>query len=129
MSIIEQIEDAIQVHCAWSERLQDAIEGGVSALTVDTALRDNACEFGRWIYGGTIPESAKALHGYDNAVQILADFHKYAGEILELALKGYRDEARRRMGTSSQYMTTSVILTLTLRAWQIDIKSAAGTPL
>ena len=97
MSIIDQIETAIQVHCAWADRLQSAILTGASDMTVEQALRHDACAFGQWLCGDSIPESAKSVHGYGNALQI-----------------------------HEQYLMTSVMLTLTLRAWQIDLGGEAG---
>ena len=126
MSIIDQIETAIQVHCAWADRLQSAILTGASDMTVEQALRHDACAFGQWLCGDSIPESAKSVHGYGNALQIHEEFHKCAGDVLALALSGQREEAIRQMDNTSQYLMTSVMLTLTLRAWQIDLGGEAG---
>ena len=123
MSIIEQIEDAIQVHCAWAEQLKDAIETGLSVTTVAEAARVDLCAFGRWLYGRTIPDYAKVHNGYDNAVQIHAEFHRCAAGVLDLALTGRGAEAIKAMDNASPYTSTSVMLVLTLRAWQIDIET------
>ncbi len=128
MTIIDEIEKAIAVHCAWADSLKAAIETGVSELSVAEAMRDDACAFGHWLHGDTIPESARAVHGYDNARQIHAEFHHYAAGVLELALSGKREEAIAHMDNTSLYTTTSVMLTLTLRAWQIDIDGLSEAP-
>ena len=125
MSIVDDIEDAIRVHCAWADRLKAAIATGASEMTVDIAANDGICPFGRWLHGATIPESAKAFHSYDHSVQIHREFHQCAAEVLELALSGEAKEALLRMSDASDYVTISVMLTLTLRAWQIDIQHAA----
>ncbi|MEI7606036.1 MAG: CZB domain-containing protein [Rhodospirillaceae bacterium] len=125
MPIIEQIEDAIQVHCAWADRLKAAIEAGASDLAPDAVGRDESCPFGRWLLGDGIPESAKRLHSYDHALEVHRDFHRHAGEALALALAGERDEAVRRLDNTSPFTMASVMLTLTLRAWQIDLAEAA----
>ena len=123
MSIIEQIEDAIQVHCGWADRLKDAIETAHSEMTAAQAARDDLCAFGQWLYGRTIPDYAKTHNGWENAVQIHAEFHKCAAEVLDLALAGQRDAALKAMDNASLYTATSVMLVLTLRAWQIDIET------
>ena len=125
MPIIEQIEDAIQVHCAWTDRLKAAIEAGASDMAPDAVGRHEFCPFGRWLLGDGIPESAKRLHSYDNALELHRDVHRHAAGVLELARAGERDEAVRRLDTTSPFTRASVMLTLTLRAWQIDLADAA----
>ena len=128
MTIIDEIENAIQVHCAWADRLRVAINTGSCDLTPKTAGRDNVCAFGKWLYSAAIPDDAKSLPGYQNAITSHANFHKNAAKVLELALTGKKPEALQHMDTTSEYEISSVTLTLILRGWQVDIQSTLGTP-
>ena len=128
MTIIDEIENAIQVHCAWANRLKAAIDTGSCDLTPETARKDNACAFGKWLQGAAIPDAAKSLAGYQNALAAHAEFHTNAAKVLELALAGNKSEALQHMDATSDYEISSITLTLILRGWQVDIQGTPGTP-
>ena len=65
MSIIEQIEDAIHVHCTWVNRLKNAIETGSSELNVDTAECDTTCAFGKWYQGQGVEMCGRSTHFHE----------------------------------------------------------------
>ena len=121
MTMSEQINNAIIAHCEWVEKLRVAIESGQIDISVETAIQDNVCPFGQWLYGDTIPETAKALPGYQSVLRLHARFHEFAATILSIAISGNRDDAFNRIIKSSDYAITSHMLTLSLKLWLIDV--------
>ena len=63
MSIKEEINKAIGAHGMWKFRLDQAVEKGTSEFTVDNVRKDNLCDFGRWLYGPTVPAAMKKMPG------------------------------------------------------------------
>ena len=120
MSLKEEIDKAVGAHSAWKQRLKTAIDTGKSEVTVENACKDNVCAFGQWLYGSTIAAGAKGLPGYNEVKGLHATFHKHAGEILDLALKGKKAEATGLMGVTANYSKVSAQLTQAMIKWQKD---------
>ncbi len=129
MSLNWQIDEAIKAHCAWGQRLISVIHTGEFDPGFDSAARDDACAFGKWLYGPSIPPAAKALPGYQEVVDIHAKFHGLAAQIVALIKTGQKAEALNRLSITSDYSTASISLTLALREWQADaLKPNDGAP-
>ncbi len=97
MTMSDQINNAITAHCEWVEKLRVAIETGKIDILVETAIQDNICPFGQWLYGETIPEPVKSLPGYQSVLRLHARFHEFAATILSRAISGNRDDAFNRI--------------------------------
>ncbi len=117
MSTKEQIKKAIGAHGMWKSRLAAAIDTGKSEFTVDAVRKDNACDFGRWLYGADIPAAAKQLPDYETCRRLHADFHQTAAEVLSMAVAGKKSEAQKAMAATSKFAATSASLTSAMMKW------------
>ena len=115
----QQIAKAIGAHGMWKMRLKSAIDSGKGDVDVATARVDNACEFGKWLYG-QVSANAKATSYYTDVKQLHAQFHQAAGRVLELATTGKKAEAEALM--AGDYARTSGDLTRKLMEWQAACK-------
>lgn len=76
---------------------------------------DNACEFGKWLYG-EFPASLRGTPAFEAIRAAHAQFHVTAARILQLAIDGQKGEALRLMDPQGEFMTLSGSLILKLRA-------------
>ena len=109
------LEAALSAHAQWKKRLQDAIAKGESEFKVDTVKKDDACQFGKWLYGLT-PEERDS----DDCKKVLtyhAEFHRTAADVLALALKGSKEEALKMLEYGGPYSHISGRLVLALNDW------------
>ncbi len=111
----QQISKAVGAHGMWKMRLKAAIDTGKGDVDVATARVDNACEFGKWLYG-QVSADAQATPYYGEVKQLHAQFHQVAGLVLELATSGKRSDAEALMG--GDYARISSELTRKMMEWQ-----------
>lgn len=110
----QQLRAALTAHELWRSRLVQAALTGRGTITVAAALRDDQCEFGRWLARlGDLPEVPQVgpirdLHRH---------FHEEAAGVLELALAGRRGDATRALGAGSRFDEASRKLTAALQDW------------
>jgi len=81
-------KEAIDSHVRWKARLRDFIQGkSQEELKADVVGRDDQCTLGKWIYG-----IGGERFGADPAFAVLkarhAQFHRCAGEVLDVARRG-----------------------------------------
>jgi len=122
MSTIDEIKMAIGAHGQWKQKLRDAIETGQCESTPERVKQDNNCSFGKWLHY-RIDESAKHSPFYKEVLELHASFHEEAGAILELALKGHKEEAKERIKTGSEFARRSSNLILTMTKWRDLLES------
>jgi hypothetical protein len=115
----EAIDAALSAHAQWRKRLENAISAGQSEFKVNIVKRDNSCQFGQWLYG--LPQGDKKSEDFNKVKALHADFHKTAGEILELALAGKKEEALKKLEYSGQYGQVTGKLILALNAWKAKL--------
>jgi hypothetical protein len=108
----ENIDAALAAHSAWKKRLLESIEMGKSEFKVDVVRKDNACQFGQWLY--SIPQEERNNRELSNIINLHAEFHKTASAILELALNGKKEEALKRLEHGGDYgrITGKLVLAL-----------------
>jgi hypothetical protein len=109
----EQITKALTAHGAWKHRLNQAIAAGTSEFTVVQTQADNRCDFGRWLY--SLPADLRSTNLAINIQRLHAAFHAEAARILDLALRGQKQEALKALESSGAYSHTSGQLVLALR--------------
>jgi len=117
----EEIDRAVAAHGQWKKRLLSAVTLGVSEFSVAQVQADNRCDFGKWFYGlpATLRETEQG-----KAIQSLhASFHIEAARILDLALKGRAEEAKKALEPGSPYTHLSGQLTMALTRWKSTIES------
>lgn len=112
----EAIDSALNAHAQWKIRLKDAIEQGQSEFKVDVVKKDNECQFGKWLH--SLPESDRQTEDYQKIKTLHAEFHKTAGEILELAVTGQKDEAVKKLEHGGGYGRITGKLVLALNEWR-----------
>ena len=82
----ETIDAALTAHSFWKKRLLESIEKGQSEFKVDVVKKDDACQFGQWLYNLSTEEKNRLE--LINIKNLHAEFHITAASILDLALKG-----------------------------------------
>jgi chemoreceptor zinc-binding protein len=117
MSFHDEIRKAIGVHGVWKTRLMNAIEAGKSEFVPDQVCKDNVCEFGKWLYGTTIPPDIKKSAEFETCRRLHADFHLAAADVLRLAVSGKKAQALAAIAPATKYANVSSDLTRTLSKW------------
>ncbi len=125
MSFIEEIDKAIVAHSSWKARLQEAIKTGKSDATPAVVKTNNQCAFGKWLYGPSVTPELQASPHFKTVCELHTQFHKAAAEILDLALRGKKDEATKLIAFGGQYMVISGKMVATLSEWK---KSMPAVP-
>ena len=119
MNMNKQISNALTAHKKWKERLEHAIHTGKTEFQPEVVRTDDQCEFGRWLYSD-ISEDLKQTPVYKTVIQLHADFHMETARILEMRLKGHRDEAEKAMRTGGAWSNLSFELNSKLLSWEGD---------
>jgi Chemoreceptor zinc-binding domain len=87
------LKQVLDAHTAWKTRLIKIIEGtSYETPNIAVVSQDNQCFLGKWLYS-----EGKALYGhlpeYESVRKVHAEFHLYAGEVLEQHRLGYDEVA------------------------------------
>ena len=118
MSLAEEISKAIGAHGMWKQRLRNAIDAGKSEFTPDTVAKDNACDFGQWLYGNSLSAVDKGCAEYKAVKDLHAKFHQCASGVLKWAVTGKKADAETMMGTAGSFTTASGELTRAMMTWK-----------
>jgi hypothetical protein len=116
----EALDAALAAHAEWKRRLEQAVASGQSEFKPEVVQTDNACQFGKWLYG--LPTGDQETAEFKNVRSLHADFHKITGEILGLALNGKQDAAREKLGFGGPYGSASGKLVLAIQSWKSKVK-------
>jgi len=112
----EAIIAALGAHAQWKNRLMEAVNKGESEWTVEKVKKDNECSFGQWLYN--LPYEMKTGDDYEKVKELHAEFHKTAGEILQMALSGKKEEAMKKLEYGGGYGSISGKLVFALNNWK-----------
>jgi hypothetical protein len=112
----QAIEAAISAHAEWKKRLENAAQTGQSEFDPKVVAVDDACPFGKWLYGLRGADASTA--DYATVKQAHAEFHRAAAGVLTTALAGRKAQALEQLAFSGDYSRTSGRLVLALRGWQ-----------
>lgn len=86
-------DDAIAAHIKWKVRLNQFIDGtGTEKLDSNVVCKDNVCDLGKWIYGDGAKH--KVAPSYKNLVNLHANFHKCAAEVVKKVETGDKNSAK-----------------------------------
>ena len=104
MNIQQSINQYINAHLQWIEKLTTAIYGG-QIPERNTASVDNACALGKWIHSeeDLLYKNAKE---FDELREKHRQFHIAVGQIIDLVQVGKMDEAKFEM-TSGKFRQLS----------------------
>jgi hypothetical protein len=117
LSLEDEIAAAIHSHERWKVRLGASIDDGRVPADVAEVGKDDACAFGRWLYGTTIPKAALYDPNYIIVQFLHAKFHECAGQVVQLLAQGRRAEARTLL-EHGDYAKISGQLTATMLKWR-----------
>jgi len=119
---VEAITKYIVGHSFWKSRFQQAIESGTSEFTAEEIKKDDWCNLGKWLYEGVL-EKARADEEYSQLREVHKNFHICAGEVLEMALSGKKEEAKKRISVGGDYAMLSSDLHQLLMKWRAKYKT------
>jgi len=106
---------AIAAHGAWKRRLAAAITSGTDVSTPDRVRVDNACDFGKWLYGADL--ATRTDPHYAEIKDLHAQFHRAAADVLAMALAGRKTDAQKATTPGSTFASISGQLTTRMMAW------------
>ena len=97
---------AIEAHQRWKVRLAEHIRGAsTERLDWQVVCRDDQCALGQWLHqGARVPAAQHAL--FTRLLGEHAEFHRRAGEVVQLVDDGERERALRQL-TSGDYARAS----------------------
>jgi hypothetical protein len=120
MTLHEQIDQAIGAHGMWKARLRVAVESGKSEFDPAVVKTDNKCDFGKWLHVTIAPGHKSSSH-YAAIKQLHAEFHLEAGRILQLAVSGQKEAAKKDLEGAGKFSTISASLTKQMMEWKKEI--------
>jgi len=116
-----EISKAIRSHELWKVKLSASIKSGtVTADALDIG-RDDICDFGRWLYGATIPKDAQYDPHYISVQLLHVKFHKCAEKVVYLLSEGRKTDAGALMASDGEYTMTSDHLIATMVDWKKSV--------
>ncbi|HOW27194.1 MAG TPA: CZB domain-containing protein [Elusimicrobiota bacterium] len=78
------IDEAMQAHVNWKMRLRDYCKADRKEnLDSNLVNKDNRCDLGKWIHGEA-KEKFGSSPDFQKLIEIHAEFHRYAAEIVNL---------------------------------------------
>lgn len=113
-----ELDKAIGAHGMWKSRLKQAITTGKADAPIDTIRVDNACAFGKWLYGPTLSASEKASPDYKTVRDLHAQFHRCAARVAELAQNGKASDAEKMLSLDGEFTLASHKLTQAMMDWK-----------
>lgn len=121
---VEKINLAIAAHAKWKHVLKEAVETRQSDRSVATAKSDSLCDFGKWLL--SLPPTDRVSKHWQTIHKLHAEFHVAASKVLELALKGKREEATAELGMTGNFTRVSSQLTVAMSNWKRDLSAKPG---
>src|SRR5450756_300924 len=116
-----EISKAIRSHKLWKVKLSASIKSGTVTADALDAGRDDICDFGRWLYGVTIPKDAQYDPHYIRVQLLHAKFHKCAGKVVYLLSEEKKTDAGALMASAGEHTKTSDQLIATMMDWKKSV--------
>jgi len=116
-----EISQAIRSHERWKAKLCTSIESGTVTADAFDVGRDDICDFGRWLYGATIPKDAQCDPHYISVQHLHAKFHKCAEKVVYLLSEGKKTDPSALMASGGEYTKTSDQLIATMVDWNKSV--------
>jgi hypothetical protein len=115
----DEVAKFIGAHGNWKVRLKQAIDTGKSEFKVEDVRRDDLCNFGKWLYSLTSTDQ-QSVH-WNNARELHAKFHTVAAHVLDLALKGQKQEAKKEVDLGGSFAHASAEFTRAMMEWKSEL--------
>ena len=129
MSLEKEIAKAIRSHERWKVKLSASIENGTVSADAFDVGKDDICDFGRWLYGSTIPKDERYDPNYIIVRFLHSKFHECAGKVVYLLSEGKKAEAGALMASYGEYTKISDQLVATMVEWKESVHRARGAML
>jgi hypothetical protein len=129
MSLEKEIAKAILSHERWKVKLSASIENGTVSADAFDVGKDDICDFGRWLYGSTIPKDERYDPNYIIVRFLHSKFHECAGKVVYLLSEGKKAEAGALMARDGEYTKISDQLVATMVEWKESVHRARGATL
>jgi len=94
-----------------------AIETGNSKFTVASVAQDSECAFGKFLYSNTDPAIKSSAH-WRTCLDLHSRFHQSAARVLQLAVSGNKEAAKKEMDPQSEFFKLSRTLTAAMLKWR-----------
>jgi hypothetical protein len=114
MSKHEEITKAVAAHAYWKVRLAQGIATRQVDVKHQDAMRDDTCEFGKWLHGAGAAAYRSDAH-YKRALELHAKFHKHVGACVHEVELGHTDAAKKLLEGEVQKASTE--LTREMMVW------------
>jgi hypothetical protein len=109
---------ALEAHIKWKMRLMAVVDGtGTEVLDPCIISQDNQCVLGKWLYDqgsndyGNHPEFKELVSAHTH-------FHKCAGHVLNLALDGKTEDARKEIEGGAYALASLATSRHLMRLWR-----------
>ena len=129
MSLEKEIAKAIRSHERWKVKLSASIENGTVSADAFDVGKDDICDFGRWLYGSTIPKDERYDPNYIIVRFLHSKFHECAGKVVYLLSEGRKAEAGALLASDGEYTKTSDQLVATMMEWKDSVHRTRGATL
>jgi hypothetical protein len=116
-----EISQAIRSHERWKVKLGASINSGTVTADVLDVGRDDICDFGRWLYGATIPKGALYDPHYISVQLLHTKFHKCAEQVVYFLSEGKKADAGALLASDGEYTKTSDQLIATMVDWKKSV--------
>jgi|ERR1039457_2812113 methyl-accepting chemotaxis protein len=116
-----EIDKAFGAHSLWKASLKLMILTGKRDIPVNEIEDEHECDFGKWLYGPTIPPEQKTSVHYEKVKDLHAEFHKTAAKVAKLATTGKVAEAEILINLTGEFTLISNKLTTALIDWKESI--------
>ena len=119
-----QISDAIAAHGDWKRKLRLSIEGIGDPLDKKTVSSDCNCAFGKFLHSDMVSAETRASKPYEVITRLHREFHKLAGDIVDLVDQGKTDEVNDLL--AGAYHEKSMKLVMALKKWDKELAPLYG---
>lgn len=123
-NIDESIRAALGMHGKWKVRLRNMIETGQVTVDRHTVARDDACDFGKWLYSNR--DRLSRHPDFQEVQELHAKFHQEVGQTISLIQDGKHRKAAAALAITGNVSRMSARLSLVLLNWQRRIVSPAA---
>ena len=111
---MNEFNAAVVDHLAWKSTFEESVRRGGNSLEVALVAVDNRCTLGRWLHHQS-PQPISNPVALQMLVEVHAEFHRAAANVLALAHAGQTREAVRAMSPDHHYGEWSATLVTALK--------------
>jgi hypothetical protein len=118
----EEIERAIGDHALWKARFKSVLETKVPMTSIDSAAKDDRCDFGDWLHGAALSSEEKSSLRFLNVDRLHSEFHLEAAQFLALAVADNHQEALASIAPGGMFHEASAKLISAMLEWHKSLE-------